>query len=67
MVVDIQNIDSGNPILNGSAVIGQNGLGNFTSFVANSGLTIAAIKQPTISEITIKYDSKFDDVSFYVS
>ena len=65
MADDINAINSGNPIHNGAAVIGQNGLGVFTSFIANSGLTISAIQKPVIEDIDDAYDIRLDDPRYY--
>ncbi len=66
MAVDIQNcLTTTTVIHNGAAIIGQNGLGNFTTFIANSGLTSEIIKQPIISEISGVYQLRFDDEQYY--
>ena len=68
MANDINLIDSGNPIHNGYAVIGENTINYYQSVATASGvIDDSVLQKPVIADIQDKYDDKFDDKAYYVT
>lgn len=61
MANDISKAITANSIKNGSAVVGC----KVTGFSSNDLLNTYVLNTPSIDQIESKYDSRFDDPSYY--
>jgi len=66
MADDIKALDSGNPIHNGYAVVGENTVNFYQSRPTGSGVVSSTVlHKPVIADIKDKYDARWDDPTYY--